>query len=381
MKITIIADVLGKENNGTTITITRLIDNLRARGHEVRVVAPEGSGHGVEYPLPKINFHIFNKYIAKNGVELAHSDLKILTKAIYGADIVHIVMPFSVGIKSAEIAEYGGIPITTAFHCQPENITSHIKMKNFMPANNLVYKIFYEFLYKKSNHVHCPSQFIANELKKHHYNMKLHVISNGVDPVFKKTEVEKPNEFKDKYCIMFSGRLSHEKRHDLLINAVKQSKYCDRIQLIFTGCGPLEHEIIKQGENLKNPPIIKFCSKEKLVEIINYCDLYCHPSDIEIEAISCLEAITCGLVPIISDSKRSATNDFALSDKCLFKHGNPRDLAKKIDYMIEHPEEVQKLSEEYVKYSEQFQIDNCITKMEEMFQEAIEENKAKKVEE
>ena len=29
MKIAIIADVLGQENNGTTITVKRLIDNLK----------------------------------------------------------------------------------------------------------------------------------------------------------------------------------------------------------------------------------------------------------------------------------------------------------------------------------------------------------------
>ena len=35
MKIAIIADVLGQENNGTTITVKRLIDNLKKRGHDV----------------------------------------------------------------------------------------------------------------------------------------------------------------------------------------------------------------------------------------------------------------------------------------------------------------------------------------------------------
>ena len=40
MKIAIIADVLGEENNGTTITVKRLIKNLKMRGHEVEVVSP-----------------------------------------------------------------------------------------------------------------------------------------------------------------------------------------------------------------------------------------------------------------------------------------------------------------------------------------------------
>lgn len=38
MKITIVCDVLGKENNGTTIAAMNLIRYLREHGHEVRVL-------------------------------------------------------------------------------------------------------------------------------------------------------------------------------------------------------------------------------------------------------------------------------------------------------------------------------------------------------
>lgn len=38
MKITIVCDVLGKENNGTTIAAMNRIRYLREHGHEVRVL-------------------------------------------------------------------------------------------------------------------------------------------------------------------------------------------------------------------------------------------------------------------------------------------------------------------------------------------------------
>ena len=38
MKITIVCDVLGKENNGNTIAAMNLIRYLREHGHEVRVL-------------------------------------------------------------------------------------------------------------------------------------------------------------------------------------------------------------------------------------------------------------------------------------------------------------------------------------------------------
>lgn len=381
MKIAIITDVLGEENNGTTITTRRLIENMKQRGHEVFVVSPTVTTEEGFYSLKKRNFYIFNKYVEKNGVTLAVPDKELLTQVISKADVVHILLPFQTGRVAIKIANELGKPVTTAFHAQAENVTAHLGLKNFKPANDFIYKRFLRTFYKYTNFVHCPSPFIARTIKEQGYDMDLRVISNGVSPVYQKREVEKPAEFKNKFCILFIGRLSKEKRHDLLIDAVRKSKYSDHIQLIFAGDGPLKEKLIKYSKGLKNAPVFGFFPKEKLVDVINYCDLYVHPSDIEIEAISCLEAITCGRVPVISDSDRSATNAFALTEKNLFKAGNPQSLAEKIDFFIENPVEIENLEKQYENYAEQFRIEKVMDKMEQMFIDAIEleKQKAKKL--
>ena len=376
MRIAIITDVLGEENNGTTITTKRLIENMKKKGHEVFVVSPSKIDEPGYYTLKRRNFYVFNKYVEKNGVVLAVPDKKILHEVISKVDVVHILLPFKTGIAAIKIAKQLGKPVTTAFHAQAENVTSHFGLKNFKPANDFVYRRFLNKFYKHTNFVHCPSPFIAGEIKKHGYNMDLRVISNGVTPIYKKMEVEKPEHLKDKFVILFVGRLSKEKRHDLLIDAVKHSKYSDKIQIVFAGHGPLKEKIMHQGQSLPNQPIIGFYPKEELVKVINYSDLYVHPSDIEIEAISCLEAITCGRVPVISDSEKSATNAFALSDKNLFQAGNPKSLAEKIDYFIDNPDEIQKFEQEYSNYATRFQIEACMDEMEQMFMDAIASKKA-----
>lgn len=318
MKITIVADVLGQENNGTTATILRLIDGLVRRGHQVNVVSPradEGSVNPKYYTLDIRHFGVFDNYIKRNGVELGKPDNEILRQAIEGADVVHIELPFKVGIAALKICNELDIPCTSAFHCQAENITSHIHMKNFELLNRAIYRRFNRRFYKRVGYIHCPSEFIKSELDKNHYKARKFAISNGVIHDFTKTAVDKPDEIKDKFVITFIGRFSREKCHDVLIKAVKLSKYCDKIQLIFAGGGPLENKIRKLGSNLKNPPIMGYYPKEKLNRIINYSDLYVHPSDIEIEAIACLEAITCGVVPVIANSKKSATRHFAFDEK------------------------------------------------------------------
>ena len=96
-----------------------------------------------------------------------------------------------------------------------------------------------------------------------------------------------------------------------------------------------------------------------------------HCAYAEIESIACVEAITCGLVPVIADSKMSAAKHFAQNESNLYRAGDPADLAAKIDYMIEHPEVREQQRLQYIKYAERFRIEKCIDKMEEMFSDAV----------
>lgn len=375
MIITIIADVYGNQNNGTAITAQRLIESLKKRGHEVRLVSPYDCDREGYYTVPKRNFYCFNNYIEKNGVELAKPDLEVLEKAIKGSDVVHIMMPFKLGRAAVRTTKAMHIPCTAAFHCQPENFSSHVFLKDVKLANDYLYRRFRRVLYRHVKHIHCPSEYIASELSAHKYKAKLHVISNGVAACYHKGESERPDELKDKFLILFTGRFVGEKRHDLLIKGVAQSKYRDKIRILLAGKGPKEDKIIRLAKKLKLPrPIIGFYTPEELNKVINYCDLYVHPADVEIEAISALEAITCGLVPVINESPRSATRFFALDDRCLFD-GTPQSLAAKIDYWIEHPEEKREMSDRYIEYSCKFNLDRSVDQMLDMFNEAIKDER------
>ena len=167
------------------------------------------------------------------------------------------------------------------------------------------------------------------------------------------------------------GRLSGEKRQDLLIKAIKHSAHEKDIQLILLGKGPKLKKINKLSKGLTNPLINKVVDQEELKKIINYCDLYVHASDAESEAIACIEAFSCGKVPVISDSKVSATNHFALDSRCLFKAGDYMSLKEKIDYFFENRDELAPLSEKYYEYGKSFSLEICVKKLEEMFYDAI----------
>lgn len=368
MIVTLVCDVLGQENNGTTIAAMNFIRSLKSKGHEVRILCPDADKINTEgyYVVPVLNLGPLNNYVKKNGVCIARGDCEVIRRALEGADVVHIMTPFLLGTKAMKIAKEMGIPVTAGFHCQAENFTSHIFMKNSKLANNTTYKVFYRNFYKHVDAVHYPTEFIRSTFEVKGRKTNAYVISNGVNKAFVPANANKPEEYKDKFIILFIGRYSKEKSHKVLIDAVEKSEFAEKIQLVFAGDGPLKETLMKYSEKLPNKPLFKFFSRTELLDMINCADLYVHPAEIEIEAISCLEAITCGLVPVISNSPRSATRFFALDEKNLFACNDTTDLAKKIDWWITHPEEKAARSKEYLGYTKQFDQDECMDRMEQM---------------
>ena len=329
MKILIVADVLGEPNNGTTIAALNLIGALKDRGHDVRVLCPDEDKKGVPgyYVMPKMNFGPLNNYVQKNGVAPAKADYKVFEEALKDVDLVHVMLPFSATSKLVGLANKKNIPISAGFHCQAENFTSHIGLMWSHLATYLTYKVFWRHCYHVVDCIHYPTEFIKKDFEKVVGPTNAYVISNGVKPFFHKIKAEKPEHLKDKFVILMTGRYSHEKRQDLLIKAMRYSRYADKIQLIFAGDGPRHKKYAKQARKLKNQPIFGYHSQEELLQIINYSDLYVHTAYAELESISALEAMRCGVVSVINKSKRSATKYFALDEYDLFKQNDPKDLA------------------------------------------------------
>lgn len=228
-------------------------------------------------------------------------------------------------------------------------------------------------MYRHCTHIHCPSNFIASQLREHGYTGKLHVISNGIDPDFTYRKIPKKTELQNCFVILSIGRLSVEKRQDLIIEAIALSRHKDKIQLMLAGQGPRKEKLYDLAKSLNVPLDINFYSKPELLDLIAMCDLYVHAADAEIEAMACMEAFACGLVPIISNSKKSATPQFALDERSLFNAGSPQSLAQKIDYWIEHEEKRKNMEVKYAESAKQYNLDECVKQIEQMFTEAIEE--------
>ncbi|MBQ3633778.1 MAG: glycosyltransferase [Paludibacteraceae bacterium] len=410
MKILFVIDSFYTTNNGTSISAQRFAGELRKRGHEVRVLcwdtpkdvqgdnvpctkdSVQGVNNNMQYTkennltdgdftTEKFHIPVFQPLCDKHDFSFAYNDKEIVHKACDWADIVHVFVPFGIEMEAISYCHRTGKPVTAAFHIQPENMTSSVSMGKVEWFNELFYRSFRRNVYNRVRHVHVPSYFMGKMIAERGYTAKIHVISNGIQDEFieaGKRKVEslklKVESQKQVFKIMMVGRLSQEKRQDVIINALKYSKYGDRIQLVFAGRGPEYDKYVELGKALKHQPQFIYVGRDELIEELLTTDLYVHASDMESEAISCIEAFATGLVPVIANSEASATPQFALDGRSLFMPGNPKDLARAIDYWLDHPEERRHMEEQYRLAGRKYSLASSVTAFEEMLNEEIQDN-------
>ena len=384
MNITVVCDVLGEPNNGTSVAAYNLINHLKSQGHNVTVVCCDADKKGKSgfRIVPTLNLGpILNAALARNEVVPAKADAAILEDAIKGADVVHLLMPFPLSWKAVKICEKYGIPMTSSFHVQAENFTCHIGLMKSGLATKEVYKYFYKKVYSHCALTHYPTEFIKEDFES---NIKKHVpsmvISNGVsESFFEPAPAEAVNrqkaKNKDKFTIVVVGRYSSEKAQQVLINAIAKSKYKDRIKLIMAGEGPKGKRYRRLAKRNGVDCEMRFIEHEELKEVLNAADLYVHTAYVELESIACLEAIVTGLVPIICNSKRSAARFFAQDDRCLYRKWDSEDLKNKIEYFMDNPDELSACKEKYRAQANVSRLTECMNKMEEMLTEASEMHK------
>lgn len=374
MNIVIVIDLIDNLTNGSVMTARRFADGLRARGHNVRIVAvgaKEGDGVAVkERYVP-----LLTEVSAKNQIKFGKFDRKLVEPVFKSADIVHFIFPFKLEKKCKKLCDELGVPTTAAFHVQPEDVTYNIHLSGFQPLNSYIYGLFRRKFYKKFNRIHCPSRFIANQLDAHGYKSELYVISNGYDPCFVPPAQRQKNE---KFEVLMVGRLAPEKKQKILVKAVAESKFKDKIHLTLLGNGPCKEKLIKLAAKLNVDVTFTFLPTVQLVKKLQTSDLYVHASTVEIEAIACIEAMACGLVPIISDSKISATPQFALDKRSLFENDNYMDLAKKIDYWLSEEDERLKTGALYAIAARKYSLENSLNEAEGMFRDEIAHCKGEK---
>ena len=368
MKIAFVMDDMSEHSNGTSTTAMRYAGSLRSLGHEIVCVGFGADGPD-SFSVPERHIPIVTWFADRLDFHFAEPVEAVFDKAFEGVDVIHVFLPFALGQEARDWGRRHDVPVTAAFHLQPENITYNAHLGRAPLICDLIYQLFYKWLYRDIRHIHCPSEMIAQQLRKHGYKAKLHVISNGVPEAF----CPGPGKhFDDELThIVTVGRLAREKDQTTIIRAVAKCRHARDIQLHICGEGPLAKELQHEGAHLPHAPLLEYHSQADLIALERACPLYIHASVADIEAISVIEAIACGCIPIVAQAEMSAPSQFALTPESLFPSGDSNRLAQLIDWWLDHPGEISKWRPRYIEEGANDHVEKCACRFLSMLEEAI----------
>ncbi|MBN1198091.1 MAG: glycosyltransferase, partial [Bacteroidales bacterium] len=349
--------------NGGTIATKRLVGELRKRGHKITIVTAihEDPSDPDFYQVPGFVLPGTEASLENMKFLFGRNDRKVYEKAMKDADVVQVQFPFLMARGAVKTARRLGKPVVGAFHVQPQNIMAAMGKTSKLLESVLWFSFKY-FLFNLVDTITTPSRFAAELLESRGIIADMFPISNGIPVEYAPNHYERPEWFGDKLVLLNIGRHAYEKRQLLLMEGVKRSNYADKIKLILAGRGERTDELKEKAKELPVEPFINYITAEEKLQFLNTADLFLHGSIVELESLSCLEAIGCGLPCLVSDSDYSAAPQFALDDRFLFISDDPDSLAEKLNYWYEHREELRNetMKKRVLEEAAQYRFDKAV---------------------
>ncbi|MGC8648677.1 MAG: glycosyltransferase [Candidatus Micrarchaeia archaeon] len=342
LKIAFFTDSFLPAKDGVVTSIFSFKKALEKRGHEVYIFASGNSKTKEAIKLLKNNKNIFIirgskfwKYPQYN-IALLPFDLPLKINKIQ-PDIIHAHTPFAMGGFALAIARINKIPVVSTFHTL---FTDKFVINEYFSkyALNIIQKYSWKyatFFYNKNDKVIAPSYAIKEVLEKKGIK-DVAVIPNGVDlSVFNgningskiRSRLAKKNE----KIVLYVGRLSKEKRLEVLFKAARYLKD-ENIKFVIVGMGPAYsyYKNIVERMNIKNIFFAGFVEEKELPKYYAASDVFCIPSTFETQGLVAIEAIACGK-PVVAANKlalKEVIQNGINGEK--FKPNDSKDCARKL---------------------------------------------------
>ncbi len=346
MRIMIVTDQYPPMVGGVPTVTHNLAVDFADRGHQVSVIAPSYGARDVRRFEQKVRVYRFSSFEWPTYKELRIPFLPFLPLRNVikktDPDIIHIHSPVVLGNIAHILA--GGLrkPVIATNHYLPVNMNRSLVAESFIGKHfsNVTYSYLVYFC-NRCEYVTAPTTTALNLLYQHGLRVPARAISNGID-LQKFTPGERNPQVlqrfglpTDRPLLLHVNRLSDEKRVDVLLDAVAKMKTNAHLALVSTG--PAEADLRAQVERLHiadKVNFLGFVSDADLLLLRRSADLFVIPSEADLQSLSTMEAMACGL-PVI------AAHAYALPELVhheengyLFQPGNSDEFAYRIDQLL-----------------------------------------------
>lgn len=349
MRIMIVTDQYPPLVGGVPTVTHGLAHDFADRGHQVCVVAPSYGPRDVRRLEGNVRLYRFSSFQwpTYEGLRIPFLPFVPIRNLLKRSDphIIHIHSPVVLGTIAQWLA--GGLrkPVIVTNHYLPINISRSLSVD---PVFGKTFsEISYSYLVNFCNrceYVTAPTVTALNLLYEHGLRAPAGVISNGID-LNKYTPGERSEQILrrlnlpvDRPIVLHVNRLNYEKCIDVLLDAA--SKMTSNAHIALVSTGPAEAELREYSQRLNINDRVSFLGYVRdadLLALRRSADVFAIPSEAELQSLSTMEAMACGL-PVV------AANSYALPELVrhgengyLFQPGNSAELASYLDKLLGDP--------------------------------------------
>jgi len=376
MKIAMFADSYHPTVDGAVVAMETACSGLEKRGHEVVIIAPDvrprpPARRTVHY-LPSVEFKKYPGY----RVVVSPSDmLEFLRKE--KVDIIHSHGLASMAILSLTASRALKIPHLLTFHTMAHEAINHyspLPMRE--EVSSILVWMYLRNLLKRPEVVIAPSKPVKDELLANGVWMKAcEVVPTGVD-CSRFTPERYDKNFLGRYglggkrVILHVGRLSKEKRLDIVLDAIAELAPTEPdLALLVIGTGPAASFFQAQAKKLgidDRVVFTGFLSDDDLPTAYASSESLVIASTFETQGLVVLEALASG-TPVVGIRFR-AIPEFIEEGKngCLF---DPSSCADAIRRCLVRGESMMMSA---VSSAREYSVETCTIKLEKAYEKAAE---------
>ncbi|MBV9019267.1 MAG: glycosyltransferase [Chloroflexi bacterium] len=346
MRIMIVTDQYPPMIGGVPTVTHGLAVDLVKRGHQVWVLAPSYGPHNVHRLEQGVRVYRFSSFEwpTHEGVRIAFLPFVAMRHLLKKSDphIIHIHSPIILGNIAQILAEGERKPVIVTNHYLPINVSRTLARDPLLgkPFSDVTYSYLVHFC-NRCEYVTAPTQTALDLLYEHGLHVPARAISNGIN-LQKFSQGERDPDIRrrfnlpeDRPLALHVNRLSEEKRNDVLLDAAAKMQGNGHIALV--GTGPAETELRTQAERLNlgdRVSFLGFVPDADLLALRRSCEAFVIPSQAELQSLSTMEAMACGLPVIAADAYALPELVHHGKNGFLFQGGNSDELAHYLDVLL-----------------------------------------------